>query len=275
MASSLNILEQRLGNTLANIFNRRFRVEIYAEPYPISRDPFNSNVLQVRFELRGQEVDTRQIVSNGLLEDFEHIVSLIAAQVADHIRQVLGDDENPLQQHYAGRIDFFGQNDEWVTVDYTDPWRASRQQPEEIEEARERSEEHLRTFLNEEQLEDYDETGSFNVIGESGTVYRINQKSQKNIDVLDDEGNVTKRLCTVPDEHIPMADHMVSQLLLITENEERFLEIAVPWSVGSINRIRENADGSFSVIYRGGITRYFNYVEAQAALLAANRLYPV
>lgn len=89
----------------------------------------------------------------------------------------------------------------------------------------------LLSYLNKKQKKSYKKNGWFTCFGgETGTEYRINKKMQINVDVLDEDGRPSGvRLCAVPDENIPVCDHMLSLLLMIETNESHFLEVAHKW----------------------------------------------
>lgn len=83
-----------------------------------------------------------------------------------------------------------------------------------------------------EQIAQYESAKSFIVIGgETGATYRINRKSQINVDVMDGD-TVAYRLCTVndPDYEVPIEDQLLAQKTMIELNEAEFLYIAKRWS---------------------------------------------
>jgi hypothetical protein len=58
--------------------------------------------------------------------------------------------------------------------------------------------------------------------------YRIRQGRSMNIDVIDREGKVTRRLCAYPSHTIPDCDTMLAQKLMLETGEDDFLKIAIP-----------------------------------------------
>ena len=103
--------------------------------------------------------------------------------------------------------------------------------PKEKEEATKRATELLISYLDEDQRESFDKNKTFVCWGsESGTPYRINHKTQINVDVLNENLEKTGvQLCAVPDEKVPIPDHMLAQKIMIENDENRFLEIADEW----------------------------------------------
>src|SRR6266852_3907300 len=76
----------------------------------------------------------------------------------------------------------------------------------------ERSIDLLKQNLSPSQREQYDKHRFFDVIGgRSGTLYRVHQGYQLNVDQLDAKGRRTRVLCFMPEGHLPFADVMLAQ----------------------------------------------------------------
>jgi hypothetical protein len=99
------------------------------------------------------------------------------------------------------------------------------------DEAKDKAEQLLLSYLDEDQLKLYKNNNFFVVYGsETGTPYRINKATQINVDVLNENLDKTgERLCAIPDENVPVCDHMLSQKLMIENNENKFLDVAHKW----------------------------------------------
>ena len=85
----------------------------------------------------------------------------------------------------------------------------------------------LREWLNPQQLEQYDLTGTFTVFGEAtGTCYLINgNMTMFNVAALDDDCVELCRLCFVPKGGLPIGDLLLAQKLAL-ENDERSAFVA-------------------------------------------------
>jgi len=92
--------------------------------------------------------------------------------------------------------------------------------------AESRAEVLLRNHLTDFQKKQLDTCGWFDVVGKSGTKYRIQRGRSANVDVLDAQGRVTHALCAHPSVSVPDPDTMLSQLLAIRHEEADFLRIA-------------------------------------------------
>lgn len=111
----------------------------------------------------------------------------------------------------------------WARVTGTATWDAP--QAKENKKAKEL----LLSCLTKQQKKQYEKHNWFIVRGsETGLVYRINRKSQINVDLMDGDV-VVKRLCTVPDEYVPIEDHLLAQKLMLETDEMDFLSRAIEW----------------------------------------------
>ena len=96
----------------------------------------------------------------------------------------------------------------------------------ERETAKCKAEELLRDSLNAEQLEQFDKTEWFFVIGQSGKCYRIRHGWIGNVDELDQDDMVVAEYCIHPQIQVPVEDSMLVQKLMLEADESRFMEIA-------------------------------------------------
>lgn len=94
------------------------------------------------------------------------------------------------------------------------------------EEARRKAEELLRETLDAEQLEQFDRTKWFFVIGQSGKRYRIRHGWSGNIDELNELDQVVAEYCIHPQRDVPVEDSMLIQKLMLEADEQRLLQIA-------------------------------------------------
>ncbi len=94
------------------------------------------------------------------------------------------------------------------------------------EAARQKAEELLRSSLDEQQLEQFNETKWFVVISQSGKRYRIRRDWIGNVDELNQDDRVIAKYCIHPRATIPVADSMLTQKLMLEADEARFTEIA-------------------------------------------------
>jgi hypothetical protein len=102
---------------------------------------------------------------------------------------------------------------------------AARQR--EVAEAKERAEALLRYSLDEEQAKRFAERREFVVTSRSGRRYRITHGTAGNVLELHPESEKTlARYCIHPAAHLPEADVMLAQKLLLETDEEAFLRIA-------------------------------------------------
>lgn len=91
----------------------------------------------------------------------------------------------------------------------------------------------LLLYLDDKQRQEYEERGTLTCVGnETGNVYLILPKPQINIRIVENKSNHSrgkKKACILPEKTMPLEDLMLGQLLLIQNNERKFLENAVYW----------------------------------------------
>ena len=104
----------------------------------------------------------------------------------------------------------------------------SRNLMRQLERATERSIELLRSCLSNEQREQFDNSRHFIVHGnETGARYRIGYGDVAyNVHELDDEDKLVMRLCFVPEGNLPAGDVMLTQKLMLENDELKAREIA-------------------------------------------------
>ena len=84
----------------------------------------------------------------------------------------------------------------------------------------------MKNWLTPKQLEEYQQTSAFEVIGNhTGTHYRIYNASPYNVIELD-RGVRRRRLCFVPDNTNAYGDIMLAQKIMLETNERHALEVA-------------------------------------------------
>lgn len=83
----------------------------------------------------------------------------------------------------------------------------------------------LMAILSAEQKKELTERGRFHVSARSGRRYRVSDGSHGNLSLVDEHGNVLKKLCVQP-TGIPKHDVMAGQALHILDNEEEFVRRA-------------------------------------------------
>lgn len=93
-------------------------------------------------------------------------------------------------------------------------------------EADKKAEVLLRGILTPQQIADYEQHKRFDVVSQSGKVYRLNRGVVRNVVLLDASGKSVRGFCIHPRETVPVADVLVAQKLLIEADEKRFLETA-------------------------------------------------
>lgn len=93
------------------------------------------------------------------------------------------------------------------------------------QKAEERAKELFLRTLSHEQRRQFEEHRSVVVVGRQCR-YRIRPGRSGNIDVVGKDGVVTHRLCAHPAEMVPDFDTMLSQVLMLTHEEERFVRLA-------------------------------------------------
>jgi len=94
------------------------------------------------------------------------------------------------------------------------------------EAANKKSIELMKNWLTPKQLEEYQQTSAFEVIGcDTGTHYRIFNACPYNVVELD-RGVRRRRLCFVPDNANAPGDVMLAQKIALETNERKVLEVA-------------------------------------------------
>jgi hypothetical protein len=94
-------------------------------------------------------------------------------------------------------------------------------------EAEEKGRALLRRWLSPTQLEQYERTGNFEVVGsDSGKRYRIRRHAQMNIEELDARGLRVAVWCFLPKGTLPLGDIMLAQKIALETNERAALAIA-------------------------------------------------
>lgn len=85
----------------------------------------------------------------------------------------------------------------------------------------------LREVLTEEQNDQFDEKGYFELTAlNSGNKYRINRGRTRNVQLLDKNNEPIRRLCFHPMDRVHDFDTMVAQKLMIETNEEQVKQVA-------------------------------------------------
>lgn len=92
--------------------------------------------------------------------------------------------------------------------------------------ARAKARELLLRFLDEQQRQSHDASGGFEVVGKSGSIYRINHGIAGNIERLDRCGRTMERWCVHPSAALPAEDAMLAQLLHLREDDAGLRRIA-------------------------------------------------
>jgi hypothetical protein len=92
----------------------------------------------------------------------------------------------------------------------------------------------LREWLTPDQLESFDRTKSFIVVGcDSGRSYRITFGVQQNVYEIDQGGSEVTGLCFMPEGYLVTGDVMLSQKISLETNEMAALKVARRFSVRS------------------------------------------
>ena len=92
--------------------------------------------------------------------------------------------------------------------------------------ARERAKTLLVRHLNPEQQQCFNRQGHFFVRGRSGAMYRVRQGRTGNVDVLDDKGRLSHKLCAHPNTIVPDFDTMLAQKLALEHDDIEFAKVA-------------------------------------------------
>jgi hypothetical protein len=90
----------------------------------------------------------------------------------------------------------------------------------------------LREWLSPEQLAQYEESASFEVVGsKTGKRYRIHHGRLQNVYELDGEGHPIRGWCFMPEGGLALAmgDVMLAQKIALEADEERAITAAVPF----------------------------------------------
>ena len=109
------------------------------------------------------------------------------------------------------------------------------------ERQRERNEKHTRvlakarailtSYLDEEQLVEFEATGDFHVLGADGFTYLVTGHGHHNVFRIEG-GEKTYMYCIVSKGFIPDHDQMLSQMFLLQANPEMFHQITNTWKKG-------------------------------------------
>jgi hypothetical protein len=92
----------------------------------------------------------------------------------------------------------------------------------------------LREWLSADQLESFDRTKSFVVVGcDSGKRYRITYGVQQNVYEIDQGGSEVTGLCFMPEGYLVAGDVMLSQKISLETNELAALKVARRFSARS------------------------------------------
>jgi hypothetical protein len=85
----------------------------------------------------------------------------------------------------------------------------------------------LRSWLSEQQREQFDTKGYFDVVGcHSGTRYRIRYGTAMNVHELDEADNFRIGWCFVPDGSLVAGDVMLAQKIALETSERAALKVA-------------------------------------------------
>jgi hypothetical protein len=85
----------------------------------------------------------------------------------------------------------------------------------------------LRSWLSEQQREQFDTKGYFDVVGcHSGTRYRIRYGTAMNVHELDEADNFRIGWCFVPDGSLVAGDVMLAQKIALETSERSALKVA-------------------------------------------------
>ena len=99
---------------------------------------------------------------------------------------------------------------------------------EERRVAAARAEELLREHLSGDQVEELNTLNRFTVISKDGKrEYQIRRDRVQNVDLIGPDGRRLRNYCAHPASAIPDQDTMLAQKLMIENQEEEFLRIAV------------------------------------------------
>lgn len=242
----LPTFRDRGATTYLDYLNYRHPYEIKPENVElIVEDAVERDAVEFKIILRlgqGLAFAVTNLASMELMEstDDRFVVDFVSANLSrsavSHMEQwtqqegLARIDHNPirdseLERAYQRTREYARHNHEWwARVTGTATWDAP--QAKENKKAKEL----LLSCLTKQQKKQYEKHNWFIVRGsETGLVYRINRKSQINVDLMDGDV-VVKRLCTVPDEYVPIEDHLLAQKLMLETDEMDFLSRAIEWN---------------------------------------------
>lgn len=90
----------------------------------------------------------------------------------------------------------------------------------------------LLSHLSPNQQQNYKNHDYFYVQSQTGKHYQIKAAGSCNVCLLNTKGNPTMRYCLqFQDGRIPLPDLLLAQKLLLEQNEQLFLKIAVEWPI--------------------------------------------
>jgi mRNA-degrading endonuclease RelE of RelBE toxin-antitoxin system len=95
-----------------------------------------------------------------------------------------------------------------------------------MKEAEERAKETLKECLDEEQVQMLEKDSFFLVEVKSGNKYRIRKGRTRNIERIDKDNKIVEHLCVHPKIQCPDYDTMLTQKLMLEENEEDLRKVA-------------------------------------------------
>jgi hypothetical protein len=97
----------------------------------------------------------------------------------------------------------------------------------------------LKQWLSPAQLRSYEQYRYFEVIGSNrGTIYRIHDGQQANVEQLDNLGQVVCAWCFVPEGNLVAGDVMLAQKIALETDERAAIAVAVRFATLRIRRIR-------------------------------------
>ena len=194
----------------------------------VDHDEFLRVTFRIRFDYKGRAVSLRIPFSEETLirhRSYHEIILHCANQIYDHLRNINDATLDPYER-VSGYIRY---------GDYIRNANANTEFPIPFEDVypdpvNEKAEELLLTSLTDQQRMEYLDTQEFRVRGNAtGTTYILQRKHQINIISLDKYGNKLEKFCIVPDENVPVEDHMLAQKLIIENDERWFIAIRLHW----------------------------------------------
>lgn len=136
------------------------------------------------------------------------------------LRGVFGLSETELEEWQTREREHYQQNAYWAPT-YMGPTRTWYD-----EEADKRAQGLLVECLSPAQKEEFNYRRSFTVVSKSKRTYRIEFVRNYNVRLLNAHHQSIAAYCAGPLEDVPIADMMLSQKLMLENDEERFLRIA-------------------------------------------------